>query len=257
MKHATVPSITVRIATILLLLATGNASRAFAGAQTLPLPYAMQSHELHSQLNPDTFWKCTYPLFSGSPASDGVNNTLLLAVTGVDPSRPHGPVSVQGTATTFIGEYDDFRKEDPEATPWYSETTGSVLLNRSGLLTVGITTDMYTGGAHGMNSTAYYVFDAETGERLQNGDLFLPGSEARLDALVERRYREAKGLAPNEPLNGEKGELFEDVIRHNDNFAVTDLGITFLYNPYEIAPYAVGPIEVDLKWAELQPLLKP
>jgi hypothetical protein len=217
----------------------------------------MQSHEQHSRLNAETFWKCTYPLFSGSPAAESVNSTLLLAVTGVDPARPHGPVSLEGAAATFIGEYDDYRKVDPEAMPWYSETTGSLLLNRSGLLTVAITSDLYTGGAHGMNSTAHYVFDAETGQRIPIQDILIPGAETRLDALVDRRYREVKGLAPDEPLNGEKGELFEDVIRHNDNFAVTDLGITFLYNPYEIAPYAVGPIEVDLKWADLQPLLKP
>lgn len=257
MKHAVLPSFAARVATILLLLATGSASRAYAGEQTLPLPYAMQSQEQRSQLNPDTFWKCVYPIFSGSPAADAINNTLVFAVAGVDPSKPHGPVSLPGAAGSFIGEYDSYRKDDPEAMGWYSDTTGKVLLNRAGLLTVSITTDIYTGGAHGMNSTSYYVFDAETGQRLSIGDIFLPGSEARLDALVDRRYREMKGLGPNTPLNGEQGELFEDVIRHNDNFAVTDLGITFLYNPYEIAAYATGPIEVDLKWAEVQPLLRP
>jgi hypothetical protein len=64
-------------------------------------------------------------------------------------------------------------------------------------------------------------------------------------------------LSESDPLNGEKGGLFENQIRHNGNFAVTGSGIGFLYNQYDIAPYAAGQITVDLSFDELKGILKP
>ncbi|MBO6013769.1 MAG: DUF3298 domain-containing protein, partial [Bacteroidales bacterium] len=40
-----------------------------------------------------------------------------------------------------------------------------------------------------------------------------------------------------------------------DNFFFTPKGITFVFQQYEIAPYAMGLISVTLTWDELQPLL--
>ena len=40
-----------------------------------------------------------------------------------------------------------------------------------------------------------------------------------------------------------------------ENFKLTPGGISFLYNIYEIAPYVLGPVEIDLTFDQLEPIL--
>lgn len=42
----------------------------------------------------------------------------------------------------------------------------------------------------------------------------------------------------------------------NGNFAVSEEGVTWTYNPYEIAPYSMGIIDLTVTWADLKPYLK-
>jgi hypothetical protein len=132
-----------------------------------------------------------------------------------------------------------------------------VLLDQPGIVTVSIHSYVFTGGAHGMTVTSYLVFDTLTGKQFTLDDLFVPGFEVRLDHLIGQRYRQIHGLKPYEPLNGDKGGLFEDRIAHNDNFAVTGSGVRFLFNQYDIAPYSAGQIEIGLPFDDLRSILQP
>ena len=49
--------------------------------------------------------------------------------------------------------------------------------------------------------------------------------------------------------------LFEKNIRPNGNFTVSDSGVTYIYNQYEIGPYVMGTIKVTVPWNELEDLL--
>jgi hypothetical protein len=40
-----------------------------------------------------------------------------------------------------------------------------------------------------------------------------------------------------------------------DNFAIVEEGITFFYNSYEIAPYAMGATELILRYDELKGIM--
>jgi hypothetical protein len=41
------------------------------------------------------------------------------------------------------------------------------------------------------------------------------------------------------------------------NFSVTPIGIKFLYNQYEIKPYAAGITELFIPYAQIKSLLRP
>jgi hypothetical protein len=43
----------------------------------------------------------------------------------------------------------------------------------------------------------------------------------------------------------------------SENFILNDETITFVYNPYEIAPYAVGSIELIITYSEVSKILNP
>ena len=235
---------------------------AFASAKSAscPLSFALYSYEQRSQINAETWWKCEYPFFEHSVAGDTINAAILKAMVSRTPSPEEKPVAatLEEAAAIFIKECDDLMTSQKEhAWPWQSETTGEVLLDRPDLVTVSLFTYAFTGGAHGMSVTQHMVFDTATGKQLGLAEFFAPGFEALLDKLIERRFRQMRGLSESDPLTGEKGGLFENVIRHNENFAVTGSGIRFLYNQYDIAPYAAGPITIDLSFDELKEILKP
>ena len=108
----------------------------------------------------------------------------------------------------------------------------------------------YTGGAHGMFGETWRVFDLATGEEVEQGDLLADDydEEALSDLLYEKVL---EGLDEEESADGLFGTP-----EPNENFSVSDEGVTWHYNPYEIAPYAFGVLEATLTWEELKPFLK-
>ncbi len=113
------------------------------------------------------------------------------------------------------------------------------------LLSYCVQRDEFTGGAHGMHDSAYNVFDLRTGELITEDDLFAEGYREGISALMLSRLLEAF----------EEDDLFE-YPKPNGNFIVDETGITWCFNPYEIAPYAMGSLEARLSWEELKPYLK-
>ena len=75
--------------------------------------------------------------------------------------------------------------------------------------------------------------------------------------LIDTRFRRMMGLTKTERLDSEKGTLFKNSIQFNQNFALTNKGVSFLYNEYEIAAYVYGQTEVDLSYKELAGIILP
>jgi hypothetical protein len=120
------------------------------------------------------------------------------------------------------------------------------------LLQIKRTIEEYTGGAHSSHNTQFYVFDAQSGQRLSIGD-FVQDAEALIQAVEASLCRD-KGVAPGTPLN-EAGITYPDVERLDalpDNFFLTDQGIGFHWNEYEIAPYSAGQIETVVSYDAVQ-----
>ncbi len=113
----------------------------------------------------------------------------------------------------------------------------------------------YSGGAHGMYASSYYVLDLQKKKRVMLNDLFDEKGMKALDKLLEKHYRSKYEVAPNETL--EEGGLFENSIAATENFYITGKGIGFVYHPYEIASYAMGEIEIFIPLKEILPHLKP
>lgn len=231
-----------------------------------PLSYEMKSVEkvyegAEGMPENETYCKVSYPVFSDGEHAEAINRYLLrwIADSTALSSVPgdSADITIEGLADNFFAEYDSFRKDFPVSWPYQFELDGTVLLNRSGILTVDLSYYAYTGGAHGNSHTEYFVFDSRTGKRLGLNDVFEEGFEESLNKLIDTRYRQMKGLSPTERLDGEKGMLFENFIHFNDNFALTDQGMSFFYNNYEIAAYAFGPTKIDLSYSELSGLMKP
>ena len=49
--------------------------------------------------------------------------------------------------------------------------------------------------------------------------------------------------------------IFNRDIEANGNFYISPEGVNYIYGQYEIGPYSLGIIELDLSWDELESIL--
>ena len=142
-----------------------------------------------------------------------------------------------------------------------------------------VTDYSYTGGAHGMSSETCLVFNMKTGDRVSLDDIFRDDSRDILTSLLTRHAKDGKtendtavkdgngtpavqkaGSDDAETDNAGTGHVADYLlvteVEPTENFTVDDEGVTFVYNPYEIAAYAAGTVRIMLPWDELEGLLK-
>lgn len=131
--------------------------------------------------------------------------------------------------------------------------TVSVCYNENGYVILSSDVYSYSGGAHGNGGTNFYCLDVRKKRELKLHDVIGVDS-ARLQPLVEAAFRKQQGLKPTDSLNT---ILFENHLVTTGNFYFTNKGLGFYYFPYEVAAYALGPIQVFVPFAELKPYLKP
>ncbi len=139
--------------------------------------------------------------------------------------------------------------------------SGFSLLSDKVIYVYGIERYVYMGGAHGLETRNFYNFDLKTGQVITEKDLFKPNYESELAKLIKTRIvEESKENAEkdSEPITDlEETDFWTDSIKSNGNFYITDEGINYVFNPYEIAPYYMGQTEVTLPFDRLTSLLKP
>jgi hypothetical protein len=159
------------------------------------------------------------------------------------------------TAFPVLSEEEKkWMEESPYSFQWEQQINWEVLLNENYLLGVRALFYQYTGGAHGNFGFSNVNFDLRTGRQLTLEGLLKPGFEQELTGLLlqelMRQYR-----APGLDELSEQGFFLEEGLPLNGNFFLQKNGIGFTYNPYEIAAYALGSIDILIPWKSLQPLI--
>ncbi len=137
--------------------------------------------------------------------------------------------------------------------------SGFSLFSDKNIYVYGIDRYVYMGGAHGLETRNYYNFDLKTGKLITEKDLFVDNYKDLLSDLIKIRIvEESRDSNDKTPiLNLENTDYWTDSIKPNSNFYITDEGINYVFNPYEIAPYALGETEVSLPFERLKGILKP
>lgn len=204
---------------------------------------------------------------TAAPAKDRISGTISATAFGEE-YRGIGP---QEAVDTYVADYiSTYRTENLElaeslagegsmALSWGKYLTG-VFSEEMNVITAGtegvrlinytITDYSYTGGAHGMNTETCLVFNTKTGKQVLLEDIFATDGMAALPALLMKHVPEAFG----NPSDADY--LLVTEIPVTENFSMSDSGITFIYNPYEIAAYAAGTIRITIPWEELQDICR-
>jgi hypothetical protein len=201
-----------------------------------------------------------YPELVDGPSEDSrraINEQIarLLLAPGPGGGRAE---SLGAMATGFLQDYERARAEFPDVAStirWWFERTARVIYRDDRLLSLELVAAAYTGGAHPNATTTYVSLEPVEGRRLLLSDLLVPGYEAPLNAIAEAEFRVLRGISPGQTLAA-AGFWFDDDRFHlNENFAVDTRGLSFHFNPYEIASHAAGPTTLTLTVEELGALV--
>lgn len=110
----------------------------------------------------------------------------------------------------------------------------------------------YRGGAHGIQTVSQLVFDEKTGALVAEEDLFADGYKEPVAALLQE--------AVKRDMEAEDPELLPLVemesVAPNGNFSVGRGGVQWIFQPYEVGPYALGLVMATVPWDALKPYLK-
>jgi len=114
--------------------------------------------------------------------------------------------------------------------------------------------DIYSGGAHGINTKRYYVIDMDERKQLKINDFLANYQEdKRLRDIIYFELGKYSGLESRQKLS--QGIFFSDKPELSFNFFITNEGLGLHWDPYQIAPYAHGNIEIMVPWQVIRPMM--
>lgn len=202
-----------------------------------------------------------YPVIHRAPtpaAAAALNRAVrdyLLTSYG-EPRKYHSP---EEAMEAFMQEYEDYFKTLTGApNAFWLEKTVAILYQSPAIVSIKFDTSAYTGGAHPNYAATFTSFNATTGGGVTLDEVLVAGYRPRLTRIAENEFRARHDIKPGMTLR-DAGYVFfkNDTFALNDNFWFGPDGVTFFYNNYEIAPYAMGPTDVLLTYPAIRELIRP
>ena len=158
---------------------------------------------------------------------------------------------IPGAISSFNNSYSNLLKMFPdELIPWEAMIEAQIAYENNELITIRLDSYIFTGGAHGYGSTRFLNFEKQSGLELARKDLFK--NHRDFVDFAEERFRKQEKIPGDQSINS-TGLMFElDEFYLPENIGFTESGLQLLYNPYEVASYADGTIEMTIPYDELE-----
>jgi hypothetical protein len=199
----------------------------------------------------------SFPVAAGASDTAGwINNRMMKMLDFDTAANATFEQSAAKAHAAYLRAYKDESKKmtGEEASAFLNYELGhsvAIRYNKNGLLIFESLYYAYEGGAHGNYSTTMLCYDADSKREIQLKDI-LNADSAVLQPILEKNLRLQMSLKPGVALSS---VLFEEHLALTGNFYFTEKGIGFVYNPYEIASYAQGTINIFVPFTDLQPYL--
>ena len=158
-------------------------------------------------------------------------------------------------------DFNEDRKKMAEANipSWYFyelSIANHILFQNDSLLSYAVEYSDYTGGAHGSHSILYYNIDLDDVVTISEEDLFVPNFKKPLSKIIVNALMKKYNVSTPDSLIAQGFFNLEDIVPNN-NFWMDDKALHYTFNQYEIAPYVMGAIEVEIPYSDLKTVLKP
>lgn len=165
---------------------------------------------------------------------------------------------LENNKKTFFKDYLEVNKDLEEeylySANWANESNVNIIFNDAYFATLGFSNYQFSGGAHGMYGETYLVIDIKKSEKITLSSIF---DKNALVSLEKRILKKAYAYTNSQNASSlQDAGYLVDKIEATENFSLTALGITFVYQPYEIAPYAAGMPTFSFTWDELKDIIR-
>lgn len=159
--------------------------------------------------------------------------------------------TIQTAITAFNNGFKELKNRYPdEVAQWEAQIDGNVTYEDKNIITVRLRAHLFTGGAHGFNSTSFLNFNKRKGIELESWQLF--EDKERFEHFAELKFRIQEDIPQGKPINS-TGFMFNDnTFSLPDNIGFTQEGLQLFYEQYEVASYADGPIILNLPFNEVK-----
>lgn len=261
---------------VALFWSCGNSPQKNIEVTSDSLNYTIKTFEKHSQtcVNKDSLCatvKFQYPEFESDSFNQVIKNEILNIYHDDNDSTKSRPTNFEELAKPFVDDYDLKLKEGKEyvkganaineggflAMPWYMEANTTMQRQTEKYLMLHTNTNWFMGGNHPISMEYYYVYNRKDFKRITLDDLFQKGYDQKLLNIAEEIFRTQEKLKSADKLSEEAGYFFDNQrFILNDNFILTNKGIKFLFNVYEIKPYVAGITELEISYEKLKGILK-
>ncbi len=206
----------------------------------------------------DTLENCThilleYPVFESEKMTKANSflNHRMADVLGFGDAESNTLVDLEAAAQHILNDYKEFKKEFPESPQvWNVRMISHVIYENEDVVCLKMVSESYMGGAHGSLNTSYMTFDINTSayvnllDRVENKELFI--------SLAEQKFRKKRNLTPGEDLEKAGFGFPDNEFALPANIGIDDNGYLLHYNPYEVAPYSMGPTNLFISFDELK-----
>jgi hypothetical protein len=195
-----------------------------------------------------------YPIFKGQKTLNDTVNSQLTSTFKIDDKSDY-------TITALAKHFMDFYHKDVASghatdMAYDLDIDESVIRQDSDLTTLQLKGYIYLGGAHGGSLITFTNWNTKANRKIALTDILIPGYQEKLRREGEKIFRKNERLSDTASLAD--GYFFKDnKFALNDNYLITPLGIRFLYNEYEIKPYAAGATDLFIPYTQIKSLLRP
>lgn len=198
-----------------------------------------------------------WPMKFGSSDIKVLQDTILARAFGAAAvSR-----GVDGAIRAFVADTDVFETGvsyspvDSLSQPGlYQEVTARILDLNTRMVTYQVQIVSYAGGAHPNTIITPFSYDLQRGRILTSKELFVAGSEPKLLEAIRQSLAYELNTTPDKL--DEAGIFASQLTTIGDPYINGD-AMVFHYNPYEIAPYSMGMIDVNVWAPEIEECLTP
>ncbi|UAY56961.1 DUF3298 and DUF4163 domain-containing protein [Arachidicoccus terrestris] len=203
-------------------------------------------------------WETTYvyPVASSKDSNGRWMNHQIKILLDGDTSQTFDSI-IHGKVSTGLQQYrkdmqGSIGKAYSSSMNYESFFQIDIDYNKNDYLVLPAMVYAFTGGAHGNYATTYACYDVRHRKQLHLSDV-LQADSTTIRHLIESQYRVDQHLKPGDRLT----DIYDNTLPVTDNFYFNDIGMCFVYNPYEVAPYAKGTIEVIIPYEKLNTFLNP
>lgn len=224
------------------------------------------SYPLYEEEKETPHYTCSISLlYLNSPDSllqANVNSSIVKAAFGYDSLTPKEAIDTfthlaikeySGNLPSYLNE-----KEAGDVGHWYNNSftlTTQVLNGKAGIWNYILYNSFMYGGAHPTTNYFYLNFCSKTGKEIELNDVFTEGFEDALNEKLIGALEKHLGVSTLDEVK-EKGFLTMNGMFPSNNFLLEKDSIKFMYNQYDIAPYALGQTELSLAYSNLADILK-